>query len=51
MAVGKRYKGHSDFVKTVVCVNISGKDVRPKTSSDYASKHRAGLTRWTTVLD
>jgi hypothetical protein len=26
-ALDKRYKGHSDFVKAVVCVNISGKDV------------------------
>ncbi|ELR08789.1 hypothetical protein VC83_00775 [Pseudogymnoascus destructans] len=24
--VGKKFKGHSDFVKTVVCVNISDKD-------------------------
>jgi hypothetical protein len=23
-----RYKGHSDFVKSIVCARLSGKDVR-----------------------
>lgn len=27
MALGKKYKGHSDFVKAVVYVRISGKNV------------------------
>jgi hypothetical protein len=26
-AVGRRYKGHSDFVKTILCTRIGGKDV------------------------
>jgi hypothetical protein len=26
-ALGSKYKGHSDFVKTVLCARISGKDV------------------------
>jgi len=25
--LGGRYKGHTDFVKAVVCTRISGKDV------------------------
>jgi WD40 repeat protein len=24
---GRRYKGHSDFVKAIICVRINGKDV------------------------
>lgn len=24
---GRRYKGHSDFVKTILCATIGGKDV------------------------
>jgi hypothetical protein len=28
-AVGRRYKGHSDFVKTVLCARLGGKDVGP----------------------
>jgi hypothetical protein len=27
-APGRRYKGHSDFVKVVICAKIGGKDVR-----------------------
>jgi WD40 repeat protein len=27
-APGKRYKGHSDFVKAILCANIGGKNVR-----------------------
>jgi hypothetical protein len=26
-AVGRRYKGHSDFVKVIICARIEGKDV------------------------
>lgn len=25
--VGKRYKGHTDFVKVVICAKVAGKDV------------------------
>ena len=27
-APGRKYKGHSDFVKVVICAKVEGKDVR-----------------------
>lgn len=31
-ALGRRYKGHSDFVKTIICTRIEGKDVSRQVS-------------------
>jgi hypothetical protein len=37
-ALGRRYKGHSDFVKTVLCARIGGKDVGPDITSGLGQR-------------
>ena len=32
---GRRYKGHTDFVKAIICARVGGKDVRCFTYSLY----------------
>jgi WD40 repeat protein len=36
-ALSRRYKGHSDFVKTILCAKIGGKDVRPNIIGDQVN--------------
>lgn len=35
-ALGRLYKGHSDFVKTVICCKLGGKDVSTSVSFVFA---------------
>ncbi len=47
--MGRRYKGHSDFVKAVICVKLSGKDVstlQPTFESEMPANTSPDFDKW-----